>query len=234
MIAAAARFAGLVLRAGFGLLLLIRRPRPIHPRGVVFEGEIRWVPRSRQFGIAWIDGPPGQTAQVTARGSRSVGLPDRLPDIIGLAVRTQSAGLAADLELASTGLGVPGRFLLRPHRLPTRATLSTLFPYRGMRGPVLICARTITPSHVSSGHAAIGSAGPPSPWTLRLYAATPTGRWHPFAEMTLHRAADQNDAWLRFDAVRRPLPGAATYEWTRLLRRPSYRLVQDRHSGAAR
>ncbi|WP_127818390.1 hypothetical protein [Microbacterium sp. CPCC 204701] len=231
MIAAVASFAGLVLRAGFALLLVIRRPRPIHPRGVVLEGEIRWVPRTREFGIAWIDGPPGQTARVTARVSRSIGLPDWLPDIIGLAVRTQSGSAPADLELASTGIGVPGRFLLRPHRFPARATLSTLLPYRGVRGPVLICART-TPSSRVSDDVAVGSAAPHSPWTLRIYAAEPTGLWHVFAEMTLQRSGLADDASLRFDAVRHPLPGTGAYEWTRRLRLPSYRLVQDRPAGA--
>lgn len=225
VITALTRFAGLVLRAGFALILLVRRPRPIHSRGVVLEGEIRWMPRAHDAGIPWIDQVPGTVARTTARVSRSIGLPAPLPDVIGLALRVGESDAPADLELASTGVGVPGRFLLFPHRSPVRATLSTLLPYRGSRGPVLIAARTVAAS-VARGSAGISSSQPPDPWTLRLYAAVPTGRWHPFAEVTLRLADDQDDTALRFDAVRHPLPGAGTYEWTRLLRQPSYRLVQ--------
>jgi hypothetical protein len=220
-----ARIIGLLLRAGIALILLVRRPRPIHARGAVYSGEIRWLPGHRATGIAWVDSPPDSTASITARASRGVGLPSWLPDVFGVALRTEAAGVPADLELSSSGVGVPGRFLLVPRWSPVRATLGTLLPYRGSRGPVLICARTTVPARSSAG--AGGSADAPSPWTLRLYTARPTGRWHPFAEVTLNRSAGQDDSALRFDAVRHPLPGAGTYEWTRALRQPSYRLVQD-------
>jgi hypothetical protein len=215
--------AGLILRAVFAVMLLVRRPRPIHVRGVVYEGVVTWMPEVRRSGVAWIDQPVGHEERVTARASRSLGLPPALPDVIGLSLRAQTENGPADLELASTGVGVPGRFLLSPRRSPVRATLGTLLPYRGARGAVLICART--PASLESS--AQGRPGPaPSPWTLRLYWAAPRGSWFPFAEVTLERALQSDDPTLRFDAVRRPLPGAGTYTWTRLLREPSYRLVQ--------
>ena len=63
-------------------------------------------------------------------------------------------------------------------------------------------------------------------WKLRLYHATPTSRWHPFAEVALRMVDDQDDEGLRFDSVRHPLPGAAAYSWVAALRQPSYELVQ--------
>jgi hypothetical protein len=49
-----ARIIGLLLRAGIALILLVRRPRPIHARGAVYSGEIRWLPGRRATGIAWV------------------------------------------------------------------------------------------------------------------------------------------------------------------------------------
>jgi len=225
MLTTVARIAGGLLRAGIALILLVRRPRPIHARGTVLEGDLRWLPRARQTGIAWIDAPvAGTVVPVAARVSRGVGLPSWLPDVYGLALRTESSEGPADLELSSSGIGVPGRFLLVPHRSALRGTLGTLLPYEGTRGPLMVCARTT----VGPASGSAEEASPTEPWRLRLYAAAPAGRWHPFADLTLRRGAAKDDASLRFDAVRHPLPGAGTYEWTRALRQPSYHLAQRR------
>jgi hypothetical protein len=95
------------------------------------------------------------------------------------------------------------------------------------RGPVLLAARTRPARSLPAGLAELRRAVREEPWRLRLYFARPLGRWHPFADLTLSDAEDQDDAELRFDAVRRPLPGAGTYGWARLVREPSYRRVQD-------
>jgi hypothetical protein len=58
-----------------------------------------------------------------------------------------------------------------------------------------------------------------------LFFASPRGRWHPFAILTLRRAAGRSDD-LRFDAGRRMLPGARMDEWIRAVRQPSYDRVQ--------
>jgi hypothetical protein len=61
------------------------------------------------------------------------------------------------------------------------------------------------------------------PWTLELLFATPRGRWHRFATLELAAAPGElDDGDLRFDPILNPLPGAETYEWTRVLREPSY------------
>jgi hypothetical protein len=228
MIEAVAAVGGRMLRALFRGMLLFRRPRPIHARGLVLLGSVRWLPGARPAGIRWVDvPPPGGTQEVTGRLSRSVGLPPVFPDIVGLALRFDTAEGQADLELASTGFGFPSRFWLAPHRSPSKARLSTLLPYRTENGPVLLAARTIAPSDLPSSLNEVQRALAVRSWRLRLYHATPTGPWHPFATVELAGSPTEQDTALRFDAARNPLPGAAQYRWIRRLRDPSYRLVQN-------
>src|SRR5690606_34829761 len=141
-----------VLRGVFAVLLRLRRPRPIHPRGVVLEGRMTWIPSAQDSGVRWIDDLPAAPARVVARLSRSIGLPHSLPDIIGLALRIEQdaaddaqsqTARPIDLELATTGIGVPSRFALVPRRSASGATFGCLLPYRTARGPLLVCARSV-------------------------------------------------------------------------------------------
>lgn len=220
-----ARVLGSLLGRAFAVGQQLRHPRPIHPRGVVLSGHVRWIPDAVPSGIAWIDRGSERPVPVVARVSRSIGLPAPLPDIIGLALRVDTGGEPADIELASTGWTVPARFVLLPHRRAERARFGTLFPYRGERGPVLVGARTRSgrPPATDPREAA---ADDDVTWSLTLGHAAAVGTWHPFAVVDLREDADQIDAGLRFDAVRRPLPGSRAYAWVRAARQPSYARVQ--------
>jgi hypothetical protein len=132
----------------------------------------------------------------------------------------------ADLELASTGTGVPDRYGLLLHGSPSRAHLSTLFPYLGDRGPVLLAARTIAPQDLPTALPALAMRLQRDAWHLRLYAATPRGAWHPFADLVLRATSGRGDSPLRFDAGRRLLPGSRLPGWVHAVRQPSYDLVQ--------
>src|SRR5215217_4508967 len=120
--AAGRAFAGL-----FRVLKVARPVRPIHPKGVGLTGELtRTGNAGSPSGLDWLDAPGTDSAE--ARFSRSVGLPSRLPDVLGLALRIMpsdggahatasdggASGGAADVLLSSTGWNLPGRFLLRP------------------------------------------------------------------------------------------------------------------------
>jgi hypothetical protein len=227
-----ARSIGGILDAAFALGQRIRHPRPIHSRGAVFRGELRWIPDATTAGIAFIDAAPAAPVPVVARVSRSLGLPAPLPDIVGLALRFDTAPWsggaasgAADIELASTGWNVPARFALLPHRRVERARLGTLLPYRGERGAVLLVARTRSGRPSATDPREVPGARD-TPWVLMLGHATPRGPWHPFALLELRLDADQDDRGLRFDAVRRPVPGSRAYAWVRAARQPSYVRVQ--------
>ena len=214
-----------MLAALMGALLTIRGPRPIHTTGVLLTGRIRWRPHSPvQSGIAWIDDRgPGTPPGVTARFSRGASLPAALPDVLGLALRVTTPDGPADLLLSTTGFRVPGRFALAPRRAPSGAWFSSLMPYRGTRGPVQVAARSRSPRSLPARMEDLHGRLTGEPWRLELLFATPTGRWHRFADLELTAVEGRIDAPApRFDAVRHPLPGAGTYGWTRRLREPAY------------
>ncbi|MHA7282139.1 hypothetical protein [Arthrobacter sp. TMS2-4] len=214
----------------FRAIKQIRRHRPIHARGLRLDGTVVIHEHGLRSGIAWIDRPGRSPA--TARVSRSVGTPDGLPDIMGLAVRVHHPGNGSapstfsDILFSSTGWSFPGRFVLVPRLSVSRAPFSTMMPYRGEDGPVLLGARTLSPTDLPASLGALERALGPSAWQLGLFFATPVGSWQHFGTLTLALDPDAEEEDLRFDAVLHPLAGAATYEWSRRVREPSYALAR--------
>ncbi|NYF18343.1 hypothetical protein HDC37_003203 [Microbacterium sp. AK009] len=223
------RAVGRLLKTVFAGILALRHPRPIHPHGVALVGRSRWIGPSGS-GIRWIDEAPTEPQVVTARASRSLGVPAPLPDIVGLAIRFHTPDGFADLELASTGLAVPTRFALRVHGSPSRARFTTLLPYRGVHGNVLVGAVTISPGDLPIDPGELAVALRKTPWRLRLLVARPSGRWHPFAEVELWSEEEGGDSPIHFDAGRHMLPGATMPAWVWNAREPSYRLTRRHRS----
>jgi hypothetical protein len=151
--------------------------------------------------VPWLDEPG--TDEVQVRVSRAIGLPAPLPDIHGLAVRVPVDAGHADLLLATTGLGRVTRFLLTFTRHPHGRPLTTLLPYRGPHGPILLAAR------------------PESDLELELMWATPRGPWVSFGRLVLAATAGP-DVMVSFDPLVNPLPGLGNYEWVQSLREPAY------------
>ena len=214
--------AGQAFAALFRLLKVARPDRPIHPEGLGLTGTLtRTGNPAGPSGIDWLDS--SGTDQVVARFSRSLGLPQVLPDILGLALRVTPSGAAApgsgpaDVLFASTGWGLAGRFLLMPRLDVAGAAMTTLMPYRSRSGPVLLGLRTrsLPPGSLSSGE-----------WVLGLHWAKPVGRWRECGELRLQTGATPGDIPLRFDPLENQPPGAGTYGWTRRLRKPSYRAAR--------
>ncbi|MBJ2119610.1 hypothetical protein I6N91_01290 [Arthrobacter sp. MSA 4-2] len=219
----------------FRALKVLRPSRPIHPGGVRLTGYLA-VDGGASSGIPWLD-TAGSTP-VEARLSRSVGLPGPLPDIIGLAVRIPSGDAHADLLLSSTGSSPLGRFLLVPRLNIARSPLTTMMPYRGARGPVLLAARTTgqptAPGRLPASLPAFRRRLKGHAWSMELSFARPLGPWIPFGTLTLTVDPDQGQEDLRFDPVRNPLPTASTYEWAAQLRRGSYAVARSpRHNETA-
>jgi hypothetical protein len=177
--------------------------KPLHPLGRVVRGRLVRHGDGGGTGVPLLE-EPGED-DVLVRESRSVGLPGPLPDIQGLAVRvTNPDGSPGDLLLASTGWGALTRFVLTPSTTTYGRPLTTLFPYRTPRGPLLLGARSADPGAV------------------RLAWALGTGAWHDFAVLEV---SDQSagDPTVSFDPVLNQVPGLEQYAGVARLREPAYR-----------
>lgn len=201
-----ATFVGRALGGAFFLLGKARGRKALHPRGEVLEGMIGRRGAVGRTGVAWLD--EAGTDHVAVRFSRSLGLPDPRPDILGMALRIATQpGQFGDVLLATTGTGLLGRCVLLPTRRYGLRAYTSLFPYRTLAGPLLL--------------AAIPTAG--SPRRYELAYARPTGPWLPFATLEITQTTYRgHDVDLSFDPVLNVVPGLETYDWAAQLRRFSY------------
>jgi hypothetical protein len=207
---ASASAVGQVL-AGATRSLAAARPaaKPLHPRGELMRGRIYRHGLWPATEVDWID-RPGED-DVLVRLSRAIGLPSALPDIHGLAVRVPVEGGVGDLLFASTGWGKLSRYVLTAARSPQARPMTTLLPYRGPSGPVLLGAR------------ANGAE------SFELSCATPDFDFRVFADLRLSRCA-VDDQDVSFDPVRHQLPDLDQYPAVEMLREPAYRRARDSRS----
>jgi hypothetical protein len=106
---------------------LVRGERVIHAEGTTLAGRLL-VPGGAALGVPLLDQPGRHDCLV--RFSRSLGLPDRLPDVLGVAVRVLDAhgpDAHQDLLLDSSGRGA--RRGLRCPRDALGTLFSSLTPY---------------------------------------------------------------------------------------------------------
>jgi len=199
----AARGGGLVLGGATHLVSALRTaPKPLHPRGTVWAGVVTRTGGAEPTGVAWLDEPGSDEAIV--RVSAAIGFPHGWPDIQGIAVHLPGQD-GADLLFASTGAGQVTRYLLRLVRPTTRHVASTLMPFRGPRGPVMLAATLLEPGEYA------------------LLRADGGGPWVGFGHL---RLVAQLDVERSFDPVLNPLPGLECYDWARRLRVPAYRAAR--------
>jgi hypothetical protein len=141
-------------------------------------------------------------------------MPERLPDVQGLAVRVDpSSDRPGDLLFATTGWGRISRFVLLPSRELDRP-MTTLLPYRTAVGPVVLGARRTDDR------------------SFELSYAVGLGRWTPFAELALAAPGPTaaRDPEISFDPVLNRIPGLEPYDWVRRLREPAYARARHRRS----
>ena len=127
----AAAAAAPAVASGFYLLAVLRRRRSLHPTGAGYRG---WL-------VVGHDGPgrpgvplfqPGSAHPALLRFSRGAGLPEPLPDALGLAVKLPDAhgpGTDQDLLLTSSIDRPLLRRLLIPARSFVHGVFSTALPY---------------------------------------------------------------------------------------------------------
>ncbi len=185
----------------------LRRARVFHPRGRAFRGTVE-TSGGGSWGAGVLDEPGRYDAVV--RVSRGAGLPEPLPDVVGLAVRLDGLGRdGGPLDLlVNTSGGLPGlRHLFVP--APLGRTFSSVLPYRTGSGRVVVLGAR----DEGSGR-----------W--ELLAASLAGGWTRWGRLTLGPALPDTEAErLRF----MPTLGAVDLEPVALfrsLRDRSYRQSQ--------
>ena len=215
------RTAGRAFAAVFTAIKILRPGRPIHPTGVLLNGTVDRRPGNTPSGIPWLDSPGSNP--VRARISRSVGTPSGCPDILGLALRISTETGPADVLLASTPLSWPARLVLLPRRDAGNSSFTSLMPYKGAAGPVLLAVRREGPGpRLPATPDAFRRALGTGTWTLGVYHARPAGPWTRFGTLSLALDPEEADTATRFDPIKHTLPGAGTYWWAARLREPSY------------
>lgn len=201
---AVAAAAGDVLGVVFGAAAAVRGKKPLHPRGVVVRARVERTGASEPWGVPWLDEPG--TDEGLVRLSRAAGLPSGWPDVLGLALSFHDGTGRHDLLLASTGMAPGARYVLLPRVRAASAAYGSLFPYRTPRGHAVLAA---TPGR--------------EPRALTLSAATPFGRWQPFAVLRMHEdPVTSHDELVDLDPVRHPLPGLELAPLLAALRAPAY------------
>jgi hypothetical protein len=159
----------------------IRGERVIHAKGHAFAATLELLDGSADLAVPLVRGPRERPAVV--RFSRGAGLPDLLPDVLGLAVRVPDAdgdGGVQDLLLSTSGRPLIVRHLPWPSRDLLRSTYSSLTsfeigPHRRLVG-------------ACGAHRTHGARRPADVPSGRMLLATAAGRgpWEPFARLTLH------------------------------------------------
>ena len=163
--------------AAFRVASRLRGERAIHARGRTVTGRLT-VPGGAETGAPLIDRPGAY--DVLVRFSRGAGLPPRLPDALGLAVRVLDAygpGDHQDLLLDSTREPPLLRRVPWPGRDYLAHVHGSLLPYDVAGQRSLLGARALP------GQSATDLERLPDSVVLELLLATPRGPWRPWGEL---------------------------------------------------
>ena len=219
---------GRLVAVPLGALARLRRDKPMHPRGAVFDAVLERFGTEPGWGVRWLD--DAATDDVLVRFSRSVGLPAPFPDVLGLAIRLPGADRPIDLLLSSTGRGPLLRWVPLP-RQDAGGTYTSIMGYRSDAGILRLAAVPEVDSAPSEPED-LAAEVVVHPLVFTLAAARGAQRWHPFGRLTLTDVHRPRDPDLRFDAVLHPPPGLTPDGPLARFRAPAYaRARQERTAG---
>jgi hypothetical protein len=234
----AAAAAGPAAAAGFSALAALRRRRSLHPTGVGYRG--RLVIRDNDPGRPGVSlFRPGAAYPALLRFSRGAGLPEPLPDALGVAIKLPDAhGPDADQDLlltSSTDRPLLRR-LLFPARSFLRGAFSTALPYDlGGEQVVLLLvpvraadrrSASAGPRRRTGGAFSELRAAAVDGLCFELRAAGSVGRSRPIAILTVGEPLPAKEAeMLRFNPWTTG-PGIRPSGWLNLLRAAAYRASQ--------
>ena len=222
--------------AGFYLLAVFRSKRSLHPTGVGYRG---WL-------VVGDDHPgrpevplfrPGTVQPALVRFSRGAGLPEPLPDALGVAVKLPGAygpGNDQDLLLTSSTDRPLLRRLLFPATSFVRGAFSTALPYElGGKRVVLLLVPAHTDGSQSAGAVRRGGRAALAELNaaagglrFELRTASSFGPSQPLATLTTDQplSPEQTEA-LRFNPWTTG-PGIRPVGWLNLLRDTAYKASQ--------
>lgn len=186
--------------------------RAFHPDGTTLHATFRPAPDAGDVGVTLLDGERAALVRI----SRGLGLPERMPDVLGCAIRVPDAygpGAHQDFALASSHRARGARHALVPALDSRRAFYSSLLPYRFGAETVIVGA-------------VLG------PRSVELCVAAPLGPWRSIAAVSLDAEAPVEEARaLRFNVLN---SGGGITPLGRLnaLRDPAYRGSQAASPGA--
>lgn len=226
----AAAAAGPAVAAGFYALARLRSRRSLHPAGAGYQGWLE-VPTElpARPGVPLLQA--GSTHPALIRFSRGAGLPEPLPDALGVAIKLPDAygpGADQDLLLTSSTDRPLLRRLLFPARSFVRGAFSTALPYDlGSERVVLLLVPVLPPTGRSTGGAlAELRAATDDGLGFELRTARTSGRSQPLATVTLGPSlSTEQTETLRFNPWTTG-PGIRPSGWLNLLRDAAYRASQ--------
>jgi hypothetical protein len=226
--------------AGFYALAILRRRRSLHPTGVGYQGQLVVGGGPGRPGVPLLR--PGAMYPALLRFSRGAGLPEPLPDALGVAVKLPDAhgpGADQDLLLTSSTSRPLLRRLLFPASSFVRGAFSTALPYDlgGERVVVLLVpaptgnGRSPGGADRSGGAMAELRAAAAAGLGFELRTAGTLGPSQRLATLTVGQPlpAEQTQA-LRFNPWTTG-PGLRPSGWLNLLRDAAYRASQHGRRG---
>jgi hypothetical protein len=232
----AAVAAAPVVAAAFYGLAALRRRRSLHPTGIGYQGQL----------LIGQDGPgrpgipllrPGSAHSALVRFSRGAGLPEPLPDALGVAIKLPDAhgpGADQDLLLTSSTDRPLLRRLLFPARSFLRGAFSTALPYDlGDERVVLVLVPTPrrhkqSPVRVTRGGGSLAELGAAAADELgfELRTAGTFGPSRPLATLAIGQPLPpQQTEALRFNPWATG-PGIRPAGWLNLIRDAAYQASQ--------
>jgi hypothetical protein len=235
----AAAAAAPAAAAGFYALAALRRRRSLHPTGVGYQGRLLVGDSPGRLGVPLFR--PGAAYPALLRFSRGAGLPEPLPDALGVAVKLPDAhgpGADQDLLLTSSTDRPLLRRLLFPARSFVRGAFSTALPYDldGERVVVLLVPVLTGSGRPPGGVGRRGAlaelhAAAIAGLDLELRIAGTLGPSQRLATLSVGRplSAEQTEG-LRFNPWSTG-PGIRPSGWLNLLRDAAYRASQRGRRG---
>jgi hypothetical protein len=201
----------------------LRGKRCFHPQGVGFAATLTPIAGAGR-GAAALETP----SRPIVRLSRSLGLPEPLPDPCGLAFRIPDAygpGRHQDVLLVSSAQARLARHAILPSRGFLDRPYSSLLPYRLNGDLVLLIAKGLGDGRGPLLAELCGRELGGLEFELGL--ATLTGSWRPVARLSLgERLAEEETERLDLDPTNTG-GGLELAWWLNRLRGPSYRASQE-------